>query len=246
MSGMTAVNKRESVRALPGSLNTKCKLTVTLGGTHGWQTFKGVFLSRCDESQTFCASIQPASDSQAKPDTRSGDSVGVNYRVGNRKCMFCARLVSLAWNAAGGEAVLGWPVKVHHLRRRAFERTTPPPGKAVTVRLTGGAEHASMSTPCEVRDGRLLDISVGGFRLAVADSRHFEPGTTFRCSFTARPDRATIVFDAIVLHRGLSDAGQPSVGFKIVGLETSLDSSHVLDRLARVVTYFQRAASRRR
>ena len=142
--------------------------------------------------------------------------------------------------------MLGWPVKVHHLRRRAFERATPPSEQAVTVRLTGGAGHASLSALCEVRDGRLLDISVGGFRLLVTNSRHFEPGTTYRCSFTTRRDRSAIVFDAIVLHRGLSDAGQPTVGLKIVGLETSLDSSKALDRLARVVTYFQRAASRRK
>ena len=246
MSSMTAVNTLESVRTLPGSLNAGCRLTVTLGGTHGWQTFKGVFLSRCDESRTFRTSIQPASDSQTKPDARSGDSVGVTYRVGNRKCMFCAPLVSLTWNAAGGEAVLGWPVKVHHLRRRVFERAVPPSGQAVTVRLIGTAGHASPSEPCEVRNGRLLDISVGGLRLAVADIRHFEPGATYRCSFTARSGRSAIVFDAIVLHRGLSDVGQPTVGLKIVGLETLLDSSHALDRLARVVAYFQRAASRRR
>lgn len=246
MSGMTAVDKPDLVPTLPGSLNSRRRLTVTLESAHGWQTFKGVFLSSCEESRTFRASVQSACDAHPTTDVRSGDSVGVSYRVGNRKCMFCSPLVSLTWNGEGGETVLGWPVKIEHLRRRAFERAAPPSGQVITVRLTGEAGHASPGAPLEVHNGRLLDISVGGFRLAVADARGFNPGTTYRCSFTARRNRSAIVFDAIVLHRGLSETGKPNVGLKIVGLETALDSSQTLDRLTRVVTYFQRAASRRR
>ena len=246
MSGTTAVNKRETVRTLPGSLNSRCRLTVTLGGTHGWQTFKSMFLSRCEASQTFRATLKASPNSPPRPCLRPGDAVGVTYRDGKRKFVFSAPFVSLAWNATGGEVVLGWPVTIHHLRRRAFERVTPPRGRSVTVRLRPYDGYASSNIVPDVSDGRLLDISVGGLRLAVADSRHFEPGRTYRCSFTPRPGRSAIAFDADVLHCGTDDEGQTVVGLRIVGLETQPDSSHALDRLARVVAYFQRAASRRK
>lgn len=251
MSGTTAVNNRKSARTLPNSLDSRRRLTVTLGGARGWHTFKSLFLSRCEASQTFRATLQTNPDSPARPNVRPGDAVGVTYRDGKRKCSFSAPLVSLVWNTDGGEIVLGWPAEVHHLRRRAFERVTPPRGSIITVRLRPYDGYASSNTVREMSDGRLLDISAGGLRLAVADSRHFELGMTYRCSFTQaepaygpRPDRSAVVFDANVVHLGTGDKDQPIVGLQVVGLETQPDSPRTMDRLARVVACFQRAASR--
>lgn len=241
-TGTTTNKPQQTARTLPDSINGESRLTLTIGGVRGWQTFKGVFLSRCEASQTFRTALKHAADRPSNPDARPGDQVGVTYRVGNRKCMFSSPLVSLVWHATGGDVVLGWPDKVHHLRRRCFDRAAPPRGKAVTVRLTDGAA-ASSSAPPEVREGRLLDISVGGLRLAVVDVRPFELGATYRCAFTACPGWDETLFDAIVRHCGRDDNGQPVLGLQIVGLETLPDSSQAMDRLARAVAYFQQAAS---
>ena len=224
MSDTTAVSKREMVRSLPGSLNNRCRLTVTMGGTRGWHTIRGMFLSDCEASQTFRATIEANPNTPPESSARPGDAVGVTYRDGKRKCIFSAPFVSMACDATGGEIVLGWPATVHHLRRRAFERVTPPHGRSLAVRLRSYDGCASSNIVPEVSDGRLLDISVGGLRIAVADSRRFELGMTYRCSFTPHPDRAAIAFDANVLHCGTGDDGQPVVGLQIVGRPTSTTS----------------------
>lgn len=239
--GTTTSQTQQDACGLPDSLNAASRLTLTVGGTRGWQTFKGVFVSRYDKSKTFQATLTRCNEQDAIPVVQPGDRVGVAYRVGNRKCMFSSPLVSLAWTATKGEIVLGWPDQVHHLRRRCFERAIPPRGKAIMVRMTAG--EASSSSVCPVPQGRILDISVGGLRLAVDELAPYDLGATYRCAFTARTEWGVTVFDAIVRHRGQDDHGQSVLGLQVVGLETMPDSGAAMERLARVVSHFQQAAS---
>lgn len=217
-----------------------------MGGSCGWHTFSSLFLSSCESSETFRIRIPLDPSLPAIPDVRPGDAVGATFRDGKRKCIFSVPFISSSCHETGVEVVLGWPAAVHHLRRRAFTRVEPPRTSSITVRLRPFDGRGSTVLTPELSVARLLDISVGGLRLAVADTRVLEPGKTYRCSFTPRAGRMAIAFDTIVLHCGRDDEGRAVVGLRIVGLETEQDGSRALDRLARVVEYFQRAASRRK
>ena len=253
MGATTEIDKEQANRILLDSIDVRCRLMLTIGGSGGWETYKCAFLSRCNESRTLSVKVLEPSAPPARVKARPGDRVGVTFRIGHRKCMFAAPFVSLARDSDSEKVILGWPDQVHFLRRRAYERVKPPNGRVVPVRLTlvgsrpgSPAQDASDQAAIDVIHGQLVDLSAGGLRVAVADGGRFEPGSTYRCSLAPRRGRAVIVFDTIVRHRGTSESGRPTIGLQIVGLEAAPDGSTAMDRLVRVVTYFQRAGSRRK
>jgi hypothetical protein len=95
-----------------------------------------------------------------------------------------------------------------------------------------------------VRHGQLEDISAGGMRIKVADPKDVSLDRTYRCVFTPRPGKPSLVLDAVLRHREAVDQGRASLGFQFVGMEATPEGLRLLDRLVRIVNHFQRSNAR--
>jgi len=143
--------------------------------------------------------------------------------------------------------VLRWPSQVQQLQRRVFERSTPPPGTIIAVRFWR-AQPADQraSDERDVRYGQLEDLSAGGMRIKLARPADIEAGALYCCTFSPKQGKPPFFVDAVLRHREAAEQNRASLGFQFVGLEATADGRRTLDRLARLVSYFQRATARAR
>ncbi len=251
MTATSLLEKRQMDGVLADSIGARARLLLTYGSAFGWQAIKSTFLSRCDSSRTILLTIRQPDLPRTATIPEPGARLGVTFRVGRRKCMFATELASLSWDGPDGVATVRWPDRVHQLHRRAYERVSPPDGACIPVRLTqveaGSGSSCIRNNGLGIRNvchGQLVDVSAGGLRVTVQDTRNFTPGGTCRCAFTPRTGKAPLVIDGLVRHRGTADDGRPAIGFQFVGLETAPEGCRTLDRLARIVGHLQRARSR--
>jgi hypothetical protein len=80
-------------------------------------------------------------------------------------------------------------------------------------------------------------------RIKVADSKEVQLDRTYRCVFSPRAGKPSLVLDAVLRHREAGDQGRAALGFQFVGMETTQDGLRLLDRLVRIVNHFQRSHS---
>jgi len=78
-------------------------------------------------------------------------------------------------------------------------------------------------------------------RIKVADSKEVQIDQTYRCVFSPRPGKPSLVLDAVLRHREAVDHGRASLGFQFVGMETTQEGLRLLDRIVRIVNDFQRS-----
>lgn len=246
MSTTQSVVKDKQDQVLGESIRQQRRLVLTHNSDDGWRTFKGAFaLGSASASELLVRILRFDGDAEEFFPSE-GDTLGGTFRVGHKKCMFCTVVQSVQVQPTAALLGLRWPEQIQQLQRRAYERAAPPRGTIVAVRFwreTSAADRALESRA--VRHGQLEDISCGGMRIRVADPKEVEIGADYRCVFTPRPGKPSIVLDAILRHREAVDSGRASLGFQFVGLETTPDSLRTLDRLARVISHFRHAASRK-
>ena len=82
-------------------------------------------------------------------------------------------------------------------------------------------------------------------RIKVADAVSVELERTYKAVFTPRHGKPALILDTILRHREVVENGRASLGLQFVGLETCTEGLRTLDRLARLVSHFQRSHFRR-
>lgn len=246
MSTTQPIVKDRQDQVITDSVRQQRRLVLTYNGDEGWRTFKAAFALSSPAASELLVRL-PLPDDGARPFLPAiGDTLGGTFRVGHKKCMFCTVVESVRLQPTFVLLTLRWPDQIQQLQRRAYERASPPRGTIVAVRFwrqSGVAESALEARA--IRHGQLEDISCGGMRIKVANPKEVEIGADYRCVVTPRTGKPSLVLDAILRHREAVDHGRASLGFQFVGLETTPDSLRMLDRLARVVSHFRHAASRR-
>lgn len=247
MSGAQAIAKRQLDQVLEDSISERRRATLTHDTPSGWRMFKSQFVSGSATSRVICLRSPITTGAASWQFLAPGETLGVTFRLGHKKCMFAAALESVHQEANGVVVTLHWPDQLQQLQRRAYERAKPPKDAVIAVRFWH--EDRAMGIPAEgrnVHNGQLEDLSAGGLRVRVAGATDVQVGVSHRCVFTPHPGRPPLVLDTVVRHREAAEHGRASIGFQIVGLETTAEGRHMLDRLARTVSQFQRAQSRRR
>ncbi len=253
MNAARVIRKPQSDRLIAESVDQKRRLVLTHESRQGWRTFNSTFVSRYELARTIQVSAQIPVDEVPSGIPQPGDTLGVTFRVGHKKCMFASRLASLKRRGTEMIVVLPWPDCVHQLRRRAYERAKPPEGVVIPVRLY--RVKVSSGSPVDrlagveartVRYGQLEDLSAGGMRITVADVADYQLGSTYRCAFAPRPGKPPLVLNTLLRHRGTAEEGRATVGFQVVGLESTPEGQRVLERIGRTVTQFQRAHARKK
>jgi len=224
------------------SVEKRLRIVVTHRHDGCWRAYKGQFQMPFERGKAFVALMENDVRS-ATNGPKPGDTVGVSFRVGHKKCMFSTNLRAV--DSAGNECRFhfAWPAQMQQLQRRVYERVAPPPGNVVAVRFWR-ADTDNQPDKREVKHGQLEDLSAGGMRIKVAGRTDVETDAAYQCVFAPRAGAPPLMLEATLRHREAGDQGRASLGFQFIGFETSTDGQKVLDRLARIVSQFQRSQPR--
>lgn len=246
MSGTQVLARLQQDRVLNESAQHQRFAVLTHQTPGGWRSIKGKFAPGEHGSGIHFLVPWPGGNCRM-PLPEPGDSIGCTFRVGHKKCMFESTVDRTRRNDADGSIVLRWPSQLHQLQRRVFERSAPPSGTIIAVRFWHARPGEQVdSQERDVRHGQLLDLSAGGMRIQVSRPEEIEDGALYCCTFSAKQGKPPFLVDALLRHREAVEHNRASLGFQFIGLDATADGRRTLDRLARLVSYFQRATARHR
>lgn len=246
MSTTKLVTAEQQDQVLLDSIQQQRQLVVTYNSDAGWRTFKGCFVMGSPSSGEMVLRLGLTEPNVSTLLPGEGETVGGAFRLGHKKCMFRCQVRSLGQQAGAAVLTVTWPDGLQQLQRRAYERAEPPAGTIVAVRFWKEVAPSDAGIGArDVRHGQMENISCGGMRIKVADPHDVELAATYRCVFAPSQGKPSIVLDAILRHREAVDQGRASLGFQFVGLETTPEKVRTLDRLAKLVSHFQQARSRK-
>jgi hypothetical protein len=245
MTATQSFDRERQDQVLLDSIRQQRQLVLTQNAPEGWRTFKAVFHLGSPESGGLSVRMTPETGGPFEHGLTTGATLGGTFRLGHKKCMFSTSLREVRANGDHAVAMMAWPQHLQQLQRRAYERATPPSGTIVPVRFWRETPDEPQGEARVVRHGQLEDLSCGGIRIKVSDAQDIAMNFTYRCVFAPRPGKPSMVLDGILRHREAAEHGRASLGFQFVGLETSPEGLRTLDRLARVVSHYQRSHGQR-
>lgn len=240
--------QRDEILAEAAAKRTPIMLSCQSSGQ--WLSLKSRFLSCDGSSRRLVAEYPAAVEGERAPDIEQGQCVGISFRRGHKKCIFSSVVAAkerfqVDQRNQVGALVIRWPDELCQMQRRAYFRVEPPAEQTVAVYLwPGGAQVrqrvGSSGWPLHV--GQLMDLSAGGFRVAVAGGQdpQFSVGQTVGMEFVPEPNRPPIVADAHFRHRQPIDEERVSLGFQFVGLEQSRRGQELLARLGRIAAAWRK------
>ncbi len=255
MSVVEIVVKENLDQILQDSIERRNLLVLTHDSPQGWRLFNSRFVGGAPSSRVLHVETPVARAEHDVQLPRRGDTLGVTFRFGHKKCLFSTILEAIEVDGHEGVAALRWPDCLQQLGRRAYERARPPKDVIIAVRFwrtdatrgedAGGIHSSSreVSKDRAVCHGQLENLSAGGMRVRVADPNQIQVGDAYRCIFAPRPGKPSLILDAFVRHREAAHQGRVSVGFQFVGMESAPQSRRTVDRLVRMVNEFKRASS---
>ena len=245
MSRTHSLDRTHQEEVFADAIREGRQLILTYNLPDGWRRQKAVFVSGSPATrETIVHAILPESEHDALLPTL-GMIVGGSFRLGHKKCLFSAAVRSCGPRGKIVPISLTWPDHLSQLQRRAYERAAPPKGTVIAVRFWIDTGDQRSPDAREMRHGQLEDISAGGMRIKVADAVSVELERTYKAVFTPRHGKPALILDTILRHREVVENGRASLGLQFVGLETCTEGLRTLDRLARLVSHFQRSHFRR-
>ncbi len=241
MCAMQSIGGIQADRILEDSIARELRAVLTSRSPRGWRTFKSRFVSGSRESGKLCLSARLPDQETEHGLPGPGETVGVTFRVGHKKCMSSTTVQAVEPRDDGTLFTIAWPAYLEQLQRRAYERVAPPTGRVVAVRFWREDAQPSTGEKRLVRHAQLEDVSAGGMRIKVSDVTGIELDTLYKCVFAARSAAPSLVLEATLRHQEATECGRASLGFQFIGLETTPDGRSLLDQLARIVRQYQRA-----
>lgn len=206
----------------------------------GWRSFHANFISGARREGRLYISAPEAARGAAAASAPIGESVGVAFRLGHKKCLCSTTLHAVTPYNPHAPFYLQWPAEMELLRRRVYERAAPPPGRVIAVRMWVSGTPQAGRGDRSAHYGELEDISAGGMRVSVGDASTIREGVTYSCLITPAAGAQPLVLEALPRHREATNGGRTKLGFQFIGLEATAEGRKTLSRLARLVTEFQR------
>lgn len=255
MIGLHALHGRQRDELLADAVHQKARLVLTCKGSEGWETHKSRLLDMAPARRALVVT-HPCETEGETFELACGEQVGVAFRHHSRKCLFATSVVGKrqprrhATRSSGPRALLlGWPEQIEELQRRVYYRVAIPAASPIDVRVwSGGLSSSTQGSPPESKavTGRLLDLSVGGMCVAIAqaDDPHFHTNAVVGAEFRPETGRSSLTLEACYRHVQPLGRDRLSLGFQFIGLEVSSDGASLLARLAQVVSRLQRDQGR--
>lgn len=241
------INDDRQNQIIQNAIDGHRPLLLTHQSSEGWRAFKGRFVAGSRSTHAIVVKIAWPENGGSTRLPAPGDPLGATFRFGHKKCLFATTLEEMQRQTQEALVRLRWPNHIRQIQRRAFERARPPAGTIIAVRFwQNDGPGRSDTLARNLRHGQLEDLSAGGMRLKATRSEEFEIGRTYRCVFTPRSGKPSIVVDAILQHRESTEYGRACLGFQFVGLEATKEGQDVLNRLVRLTHRFRSGRSRSR
>ncbi len=246
MSSMLTVEDSRLDEIVTAAIRNATKVVLTCRRRNGWEALKGAFVTDPTSARRVLVTSQDTGPLEADPAFEPGQRIGVSFRRGHRKCIFTTVVESPPHHASNVIA-LRWPETLQQMQRRVYHRASPPPGHAIGVDIRAGHLDDDPDQPAgpPIVSGTLEDLSVGGIRVLCNQDPVLVDAMPVVCSFNVAGGRRAFALNAVFRHAE-SRGVHHSLGFQFIGLESRTDGPDTLAQLARTVTNFQRAESRRR
>lgn len=243
MSVMQTVADEHRDRILDTMVENSGFALISYHSLKGWRSYKGRFHSLAnadDEIRLVMEAMSINDGGSPKP----GETVGVSFRMGHKKCMFSAVLCEVD-SHADTTVRLRCMGPLRQLQRRVYDRATPPRDVVVPVRFwQEDATAQSRGIDRDIRHGQLENISAGGMRIQTRTFHESVRGATYRCILTPQPGAATLIIDAVLRNHDAVANERASLGFQFVGLEATLEGQELLGSIVQIVNRFKRARAR--
>ncbi len=248
MAQTHAPHPEARVGALANSIQRHQRAALTHRSQRGWRMFKGALAAGSAEANSVTVELLPDGPHGGPTGIEPGETVGVTFRSGHKKCMFSAQVLSRTKDGETDLLTLSWPTALKQLQRRAFERETIPRSEVIPVRFWPDNEaEQDERSPRNVHHGQLENLSAGGMSVKASELLELEQGTVYRCVFAPSQGAQALVVHAKLRHHEAIDRGRASLGFQFIGLEMTSEGRRAVSRIARIVaTYQKRRQSRRR
>jgi len=190
----------------------------------------------------------PASlESLETDDLKLGQSLGVSFRYGHRKCMFSTVMLGKSQRPQQdrNRCVLRveWPEEVSELQQRLYHRTPVPYGRMIQVDLQLAQDDSSADTLPLPQRGRMLDLSAGGISVEIPRETRprWRQDDQLLCRFATGSDRDLLEVSARIKHCSRTADGQVRLGLQFVGLDACEDGRQTLLQIRRMTNRFQRS-----
>lgn len=241
------INDDRQDQIIQNAIDGHRPLLLTHQSSEGWRAFKGRFVAGSRSTHAIVVRIAWPENGGSTRLPAPGDPLGATFRFDHKKCLFATTLEEMQRQTQEALVRLRWPNHIRQIQRRAFERARSPTGTIIAVRFwQNDGPGRSDTLARNIRHGQLEDLSASGMRLKATRSEEFEIGRTYRCVFTPRSGKPSIVVDAILQHRESTEYGRACLGFQFVGLEATKEGQDVLNRLVRLTHRFRSGRSRSR
>ena len=234
----TALERRESV-------------TVSVQTDGAWSVFK-THLMRFDPEQGVLQIAYPASDGSQAVEIVAGQTIGVAFRRGHKKCLFTTVVVTRQRETGSmGEPidtlVAKMPDQIREVQRRAYHRIMVPADQFIAVKIWEGGAPSAADPSWPVCSGRLGNASVGGILLDVRVDQNprLSIGDIVGVEITMTPGQPPLIAEAQYRHCATTSNNRLGLGFQFVGLEHGLPGRASLDEVAEFVRDLKKAAGRR-
>ena len=243
MSVMQTVADEHRDRILDTMVENTGFALISYHSLRGWRSYKCRFHSLAngdDEIRLVMETLSIADAGSPKP----GETVGVSFRMGHKKCMFSAvlREVDRGVDTTVRLRCIG---PLRQLQRRAYDRATPPRNVVVPVRFWQEAASAqSRGNDRDTRHGQLENISAGGMRIQTRTFHESVSGATYRCILTPQPGAPTLIIDAVLRNHDAVANERVSLGFQFVGLEATSEGQELLGSIVQIVNRFKHVRAR--
>lgn len=218
---------------------------------HGqWKMFKSRFLER-DCNRRFVVLDYQETHGTKPPELIPGQYVGLSFRYKSRKVMFASVVEAKGrYLINGGNSVPAvryrWPETMTEMQRRAYYRTPVPSDVRLLANLWSGgvaARQSAQNAALSVVTGEALDMSCGGtlIKLNQLEAPNWTDNETLGVELHVPDGLPPMLLDAYYRGTRHDPANHLCAAVQFVGLELSLDSRGVLQRLTRLVQKFHRA-----
>lgn len=241
MSRIESVHDRSREELLREAVARRTPLALSCRVADGWSGFNSKFLAESKEDRGLLIEY-PWSDGSYVPELTEGQTLGLSFRRGARRCVFSSSLRAvrrLRMDAAEIPAILiEWPAEIIEWQRRLDYRAPAPANTRIPV--TACLEEGAATAPAACFRGELIDISAGGMSMGFpfTDYPRWEVDEVIRSSFSPASDEPPLEVTGRVRYaQRARDSFR--VGMQWYGLETTEPGRAVLDRVIDLCAAFQ-------
>lgn len=245
-----AISEHSRDQWLIEAVTARTTVTITCQGPAESAILKASFVG-LDAEQLQLLVAYPLPGPRGPVEIALGQSLGIAFRRGHRKCVFETTVVRRGHEQPFGTRVpvlvLAWPEELHELQRRLYHRVSVPAKTIVPVDLCK-REATGSSHAVSFQRGTMIDLSAGGMSVALParQEQRWRAGDTVTCCFALQSGQAPQEITGTLRHCQTGKNGQLHLGLQFVGLETTAQGRNTLQLIHQTTNRFRNNTFSRR